>query len=282
MRSLKSALIAILAALLLVVPTATAQRGAEEIVQVAAPDGSGRMLPVRVFRPPGPGPFPLAIVNHGSPGAGKRGEIQLPVFRLMSDWLVARGYVVALPLRRGYGSVGGDWNEGYGRCSKPDYVTAGLETARDIEAVLGTMSGQAYVQKGRTIIVGQSAGGWGSLALASRNPPGVLGYVNFAGGRGGRQGNQPNQNCTPEELVRAAGRFGATARQPTLWLYTENDTYVAPALAQQMHQAFVRGGGRASFHLFPAVGEDGHRLISLREGREHWGPVVEKFLNELR
>jgi dienelactone hydrolase len=240
------------------------------------------MLPVRIFRPPGPGPFPLAIVNHGSPGGGKRGEVRLPVFRTLSDWLLARGYVVALPLRRGYGSVGGGWDEGFGRCNSPDYDKAGLETARDIEAVLAILSEQAYVQKGSAIIIGQSAGGWGTLALASRNPPGVLGHVNFAGGRGGRQGNQPNRNCTPAELVRAAARFGATARQPTLWLYAENDSFFAPALAQQMHHAFVRAGGRAAFHLFPAVGDDGHGLVSLREGVEHWAPVLEKFLRDLR
>ena len=32
-----------------------------------------------------------------------------------------------------------------------------------------------------------AAGGWATLALSSRNPRGVAGMINFAGGRGGRQ-----------------------------------------------------------------------------------------------
>ena len=39
--------------------------------------------------------------------------------------------------------------------------------------------------------------------------------------------------------------FGATPRFPTLWIYTANDTFFAPALAEQMHEAFSGSGGRA-------------------------------------
>ena len=253
-----------------------------DLMQVAAPDGSGRQLQVRVLRPAGEGPFPIAVINHGSPESGsERTEMQVPTFRVLSEWLLARGYLVALPLRRGYGVVGGRWDESYGRCERPDYVAAGLETARDIEAVIAALSNRPFVRKGKTVVFGQSAGGWGSLALASRNPPDVIAYVNFAGGRGGHRNGQPHSNCAPEELVRAAAQFGRSARQPTLWLYAENDSYFAPGLARQMQQAFVQAGGRANLHLLPPVGEDGHRLISVA-GAALWGPAVEKFLRDLR
>src|SRR5882757_6428184 len=44
------------------------------------------------------------------------------------DWK-QRGYMVALPLRRGYGETGGPWRENYGSCGNPDYYRAGLVTA---------------------------------------------------------------------------------------------------------------------------------------------------------
>jgi dienelactone hydrolase len=284
MSSFRLRFVAVFAAVLSVAPmsSALAQRQAGEVVRVTAPDDSGRVLPVRLFRPDGAGPFRLAIINHGSPRASERATVELPVFRQLSEWLLARGYAVALPLRRGYGEVGGKWDEGYGRCDRPDYVAAGTETARDIEAVLLSLTQRPDIQKDKVLVLGQSAGAWGSLAFASHNPPAVAAYVNFAGGRGGRRNGEPNRNCAPDALVNAAAKFGATVRQPTLWLYSENDTFFGPDLVQRMHAAFVGAGGKASLHMFPPVGEDGHRLIGVKEGKVHWEPVLDKFVRELR
>ena len=124
-------------------------------------------------------------------------------------------------------------------------------------------------------MIGQSAGGWGAVALASRNPE-LKGVVNFAGGRGGRVDNRPNNNCSPDRLVAAAGEFGRTARIPTLWLYAENDSYFAPQLSKRMVRAFVQAGGRAEYHLLAPIGEEGHRLIESEEAQ--WTPIVARFL----
>ena len=77
--------------------------------------------------------------------------------------LRARG----LPLRRGYGQTGGPWLENFGRCSSPDYYRAGLTTAQDIRTVIDYFRGRTEVQRDRILLVGWSAGGWGSLAAAS-------------------------------------------------------------------------------------------------------------------
>ena len=116
-------------------PAVTVETAAQEIVEVATV--SGPELRVRVFRPAGKGPFPLAIVNHGSPvDASQRSAMEFPIFPIASNWLLARGYAVALPLRRGYGETGGPWVEGYGSCRNPDYYRAGLATADDIQSAL--------------------------------------------------------------------------------------------------------------------------------------------------
>jgi dienelactone hydrolase len=274
----------VLVAALLVAPAdaQTAAPALREAATAPAPDASGRSLPITVRRPPGQGPFPLVIINHGSPSSRERPRMEAPVFSVITDWFVDRGYAVALPLRRGYGSVGGRWDEGYGACTNPDFYRAGIETARDIEAALATMLQKPYVAQRGAVIVGQSAGGWGTIAMAARPHPAIVGLVNFAGGRGGHRNEQPNANCAPDRLAAAAARFGRGARTPMLWIYTQNDSFFSPAIAQSMHKAFVASGGVATLHQLPAFGEDGHRLMAQRAGLPVWEPILDNFLKTLR
>jgi dienelactone hydrolase len=260
-------------------PAATVDSAGQEIIALPTPTGS--MLQTRVLRPAGREPFPLAIVSHGSPAdPSQRPTMAIPTFSSVSNWLVARGYMVALPLRRGYGQTGGPWLENFGRCSSPDYYRAGLTTAQDIRTVIDYFRGRTEVQRDRILLVGWSAGGWGSLAAASQSPPGVFAVINFAGGRGG--GHPQVGNCAPQRLVDAAGRYGSTARIPTLWLYAANDSFFAPALARKMSDAFVRAGGRAEYVALPAFGSDGHRLFGAADGRALWQAPVATFLETLK
>jgi dienelactone hydrolase len=236
-----------------------------------------------VFRPPGEGPFPLVVINHGTPqSAAHRVNLPAPVFTAASQWFAERGFAVVVPQRLGHGETGGPFLEDRGRCADPDYRRAGFGAARSIEAAIAYMTAQSFVRGTGIILVGQSAGGWGSLALASRNPSTVTAVINFAGGRGGRASDQPGNNCAPDRLVATAGLFGKTSRVPTLWIYTENDSYIGPALSKQMANAYRTAGGRIEFHLLPPFGSDGHRLLAAREGVPVWSPIVEKFLAGLK
>jgi dienelactone hydrolase len=257
---------------------ATVEAASQEIIGIRTP--SGAVLQTRVLRPTGAGPFPLAIVSHGSPpDPSQRPAMPVPTYASASNWLLQRGYMVALPLRRGYGETGGPWLENFGSCSSPDYYRAGLTTAEDIRAAIDFFRARSDVHRDRALLVGFSAGGWGSLAAASQHPPGVFAVVNFAGGRGGH--HPKVGNCAPQRLVAAAGRYGSTARIPTLWLYAANDSFFAPDLARKMFDAFVRAGGRAEFVALPAFGSDGHRVFGAADGRALWQPPVEKFLDGL-
>ncbi len=259
-------------------PAVTVETAAQEIVGIASK--TGVTLRVRVFRPPGPGPFPLAVVSHGSPpDPSQRPTMPVPTFASMSNWLLQRGYMVALPLRRGYGETGGPWLETYGACGNPDYYRAGLTSAEDIAAVIGFLRGRPEVERDRVLLIGFSAGGWGSIAAASKSPAGVFGVINFAGGRGG--GHPQVGNCTPERLVEAAARYGATTRIPALWLYAANNSFFSPDLSRRMFDAFVRAGGRGQYVALPAFGSDGHRVFGAPDGRALWQPHIEKFLATL-
>ena len=259
---------------------ATADGGQLWLVPTPVP---GLMARAAFFLPPGQGPFPLAVVAHGSeqdPGA--RAAAPQPSFPVLTAWLTAHGYAVLIAERPGHGKTGGPYLEDQGSCAAPDYVAAGNATADSIAAALAYAPNLPNVRAGSAILVGNSAGAWGDLALAARNPPGVKAVVVFAAGRGGHNGDRPLSNCAPDRLVSAAAVFGKSERLPTLWLYASNDTYFPPDLAQQLGDAFRGAGGNIEFHELPPVGTEGHGLIAADGSPPPWAPYVGAFLKAHR
>lgn len=249
---------------------ATVFRPGSDAEEAAVPVGLNGAAPARVRRP-------LVVINHGTDEA-TREAASMPIFYWLSRWFLERGYVVMLPQRRGHGATGGELAEGRDRCSNPDHLGAGQTAADDISAALHYMAKQPFIDPLRTIVVGVSSGGWASLALAARNPAPVRMVVNFAGGRGGHAGGRANVVCGQDRLVEAARSFGRTARVPTLWLYSRNDSYFGPDLAQAMARAWHDGGGDAELRLLPSYGRDGHGLADDRAGWELWGAELDQFL----
>ena len=242
----------------------------------------GHALRATVFRPhDAPGavstPRPLVVINHGTSSA-TRLSVSMPVYYWLSRWFVERGYVVALPQRRGHGATGGRLAEAVGSCANPDHERSGAIAADDIEAVVNFLSNEPFVAPRKTIVVGISTGGWAALALASRNPINVSGIINIAGGRGGYAGGKPNAVCGERKLIQAVAAYGRTARIPSLWLYAENDTYFGPKLANAMAEAWRAGGADAKLHILPAYGTDGHNIANDRAGWDVWGGMTDSFL----
>jgi dienelactone hydrolase len=195
-----------------------------------------------------------------------------------AQWFLTRGYVVAFPLRRGYGATGGEWAETYGGCDRADYFHAGLETARDIDAAVQAVTTLPFVIPDHVVIVGQSAGGWGTIAYDSIPHPRVVGFIVMAGGRGGHLHDRPNQNCHPEKLAAAAARYGATATTPMLWVYALNDTFFNSKIAQALDNSFTAAGGRADFEQPSRFDNEGHHLFFGAGGSAIWGSLIERYL----
>jgi dienelactone hydrolase len=274
------------AAAALVVAAAGPERALarEALYSVPLVDAGGRttLLKTRICRPDSDGPATLVVINHGSPpNARERPKMKLGgCEQEAAQWFLRRGYVVAFALRRGYGETGGPWAEDFGGCSHADYFRAGLETARDIDAVVRFATGLPFVRHQAAVVVGQSAGGWGTIAYDSVAHDAVGAFVVMAGGRGGHRDDRPNNNCRPELLIESAGRYGATAATPMLWIYTANDSYFAPDLARGMWQAFSKAGGKADLEQPGAYDDDGHHLFFGPGGSAVWGPLVERYLTE--
>ena len=241
-----------------------------------------------VVHPASNGPFPLVVMNHGVLlDAKQRSFFPLVEFRDAAFWFARQGYMVVAPVGPGYGGGGFDVPERglfgpffshVGPCEKPNFRGAGLAIATLDGWIIDYMIARKVVQPEKVIVVGQSAGGWGAIALSSQNPSSVRAIITFAAGRGGRVGGKPNNNCAPDKLVEATAAFGKTSRIPMLWLYSENDTYFGPVLAERMHEAFTAAGGDAEYHMLAPVSGDGHFLIHSADAMPQWTSLVLDFL----
>ena len=242
-----------------------------------------------VVHPVGNGPFPLVVMNHGvALDQRERSFFPLVEFRDAAMWFAKRGYMVVAPAG-GYGGAALDNPERgiyslfyskIGGCDNPNFRDAGFAAAVMDKWIIDYMTAQKLIVPDKVMVVGQSAGGWGALALSSQNIPGVRAIIAFAAGRGGHVDGKPNNNCAPDRLVSATAELGRTARTPTLWIYTENDTFFGPALSKRMHDAYTAAGGNAEYHLLPPFGSDGHFLIDSPDAIPLWAPLVGPFLDK--
>lgn len=256
----------------------------EQVVRVPARVGEQQWsLVATTYHPAGEGPFPLIVLNHGSPGSADERAIMgryrhIPQIREF----INRGFAVIVPMRRGYGDTGGEWAERFGACRAPDYYRAGQESAKDVIAAVEYAQGLPFVKRDRVILVGQSAGGIASIAAASANPPGVVAVVNFAGGRGGRPYTHPGEPCVASAMTEAIGKFARTVRVPVLWHYAENDQFFAPHHVKAWFKAFEEAGAKGVLVMQPPFQWDGHGIFGAAGGLPIWTAAFDRFLKEIQ
>ena len=232
-----------------------------------------------LFRPPGDGPFPLAVIAHASTqNVVRRAQMPQPEYRALAAWLVARGFAVLVPERPGHGATGGKYLEDQGGCDEADYAKSGRATADEIAAAVGLVRTQPFIRPDGLVVIGHSAGAWGALALASEDPKNVAAIIAFAPGRGGHANDLSNQVCAPHTLKAAAAEFGKAARVKVTWLVAANDSYFSPTLSRQLADAFRGAGGKADFRVLPAYGGEGHWLPETEGGVKLAGPELDRVL----
>ena len=232
-----------------------------------------------LFRPPGDGPFRLAVIAHASTQIGLlRSQSPQPEYRALAAWLVARGFAVLVPERPGHGATGGKYLEDQRGRDEADYSHAGRATAEEIMTALNYLRGQAFIRQDGAVVVGHSAGGWGALALAGEDPAAVSAIVLFAPGRGGHANDFPNRVCAPHTLIASAGEFGHGAHVPVSWLVAANDSYFSPEFSRKLADAFRLGGGKVDFRVLAAAGSEGHWLPETEAGVKIAGPGLDRAL----
>jgi dienelactone hydrolase len=240
------------------------------VLVVPSAQGPSLLLQVTVFKPDGPGPFPLAVMNHGK----DLGDPKLqPRYRsaYLARYFLSRGYAVVLPTMRGFAGSDGEFRPP--RCGAE---RLGLTEAMDIAAVIDFMAQEPYVDPNRVIVAGQSFGGWNALAFGTLGDRRVKGLLNFAGGV-----HEPNCSSWEDRLIEGAEDFGSHTRIPSLWFYGDNDGTFPPSVWHSMHSHYVAAGGPAELVAYGRFISDAHNMIGSIEGFAIWMPKVDAFLAKL-
>jgi hypothetical protein len=140
--------------------SAQGHRVSERVPTGVFEHGEEITLEMVTFKPPGLGPFPTLVFNHGSTGIGN--DPALFTSTVTSPALAKhfndRGWMIVFPQRRGRGKSGGLYDEGFepdrSRYSDdPRYALPGFEHAlRDVACVVDHLLARDDVDRARLLI----------------------------------------------------------------------------------------------------------------------------------
>jgi carboxymethylenebutenolidase len=250
---------------------------------VVVPSGA-RELRALVWRPPGRGPFPGVLFNHGSGHAAgtadgrpdqRHPELLGPVF-------ARHGYVFLYLFRRGDGLSAGQGVPSGDRM-EAELSTKGQEARNRLQLELlegdekeDALAGLAFlralteVDPGRVAVAGVSFGGSLTLLVAERDRR-LRAAVVFAAAGYSWERSPPLR----ARLLAAVGRTEA----PVFLIHAANDYSVEPGRALGAEMA--RLGRPHRVEIYPAVGrtpDEGHDFVDL--GIATWEHDVFDFLDE--
>ena len=223
---------------------------------------------------------PVALITHGQAAEAERRErVSARASLRTAREFARRGWLAVVVVRRGFGGSGGKQPYVLRGCRNGAYAPALDDQANDLEAALKAIARRPDADVNQVVALGVSVGGATVLNLAARNPPGLRAVINVSGGirTSPREGGPP-VTCKPEDLTPVFAGFGERTRVPSLWLYAENDSFFPGDYVRQLHETYVVKGGRADFHMFEPIGEDGHMMFGNHDGMLRWIPALDRFL----
>lgn len=238
--------------------------------EIAFPSGP-HSLKGWLHLPPGPGPFPCLITNHGSGITKGTDDVSRPgTAALLMSW----GIASFLPHRRGYGASSGPaWREevtaDYGT---PDYDTqlaARLDAeSDDVLAALDVVASLPEIDPAHIGVMGSSFGGTTSLLAAAKTPRFTC-AIDFAGAA-------MNWDRTPG--LRAL-MIEATLKltMPVFFIQAMNDHSIRPTI--ELARASASLNKVMQGRIYPPFGvnpTEGHLLES--RGPVIWADDVRHFL----
>lgn len=246
--------------------SASAGRFAPELVTF--PSGA-LTLHGYLFRPPGQGPFPAIVFNHGSePEPGPKTD--------QAAFYVAHGFVLFVPHRRGQGSSkdAGTYVDKAFDPAKPDapaFTDALVAQNDDVMAAVAYVAALPYVDKQRVAMVGCTYGGIETLLAAERGT-GLVAAVDFAAGTVMWKRTAPLR-----ERLKTAAR---NAKIPVFLLQAENDFDTTPT--RVLSEEMKRAGKPMKVHIYPPSGSGPIGGFTFCAGGEHppWGDEVLAFLTD--
>jgi carboxymethylenebutenolidase len=234
-------------------------------------ESDGRSLKGYFYRPPGEGPFPCMITNHGSTIEQGTTDVCRPGVAAV---LMAWGVASFLPHRRGYGnSPGIPWREQvaaeYGTRAYDERLAGRLDDeSDDVVAALDAMTRRPEVDPAHIGVMGSSFGGTVTLLAAAKSAR-LRCAVEFAGAAM----NWERASRLRALMLDAASRL----TQPIFFIQAANDYSIRPTIELA---ASLEGTGKVvQSRIYPDFGltrDEGHLLYI--QGPAYWGDDVRRFL----
>jgi len=228
-----------------------------------------------LYQPPGPGPFPAVLWNHGSepdPGGG-------PQFDSVAAVFVPAGFAVFAPMRRGHSDSQGEYiRESIQQESSLHGQAAGLrlgvhllETSQvdDQLAGLAFLKRQPFVDTTRLVVAGCSFGGIQTIFGAARHvgyraavpiSPAALSW-----------NNSPDLQTRLKDAV-------SKIDIPVFVIQPAKDASLEPA--RVLGPILTRGNAANRVKVFPAIGPEGQQAHCFggAQGMHIWGPEAVAFV----
>lgn len=233
--------------------------------------GAGRALKGYLFLPPGDGPFPCMICNHGSGIEQGSLDISRPGNgALLMSW----GIASFLPHRRGYGnSPGPAWrtevSAEYGTAEYAAQLLMRLDgESDDIIAALDHVSALPEINADHIGVMGSSFGGTTTLFAASKDPRFTC-AINFAGAAM----NWDRAPALRLGMTEAASKL----TMPLFLIQAANDYSIRPTL--ELAASLENSPYPVESKVYPAFGinpNEGHLFES--RGAQFWADDVRRFL----
>jgi carboxymethylenebutenolidase len=224
-----------------------------------------------LYLPPGKGPFPCLITNHGSTIEKGTLDVSRPgTAALLMSW----GIASFLPHRRGYGnSEGPAWREEVtGTYGTPEYDAQLVERldkeSDDVLAALALLRRHPSIDRQHMGVFGSSFGGTTTLFAASKSRD-LTCAVDFAGAA-------MNWDKTPA-LRAAMTKAALQLTMPIYLIQAANDYSIRPT--KELSAALSEAGKPMESRLYPDFGfnnYEGHLLE--RGGAQLWAAEVRSFL----
>lgn len=266
----------IIAPALMTMSCVTAAQSMETVwIPLPSAQSHGRapiQLEATIYRPKGPGPFPVVIFSHGSSG-GPIPASYTETAKSFAAFLNERHIALVIPMRSGRGKSEGDNNEEPSRCTT-QAASSGIDNASAaLRATTEFLRTQHWAAMHAVILAGHSRGGLLSVVYAANHPAIARGVINFAGG-------WKNDTCGAIDVnTPLFAQAGQKSTVPNLFIYGHGDGFYADSSIQAYVAAFKDSGADVDFRFYTLEGINGHAIF--HKGLPLWKRDLDAFFIKL-
>ncbi len=258
--------------------TASFELTAPETIRFTSFDG--HRIPAFWFTPDSAAPWPVVVDVHGGPESQRR-----PGFTPLTQFFVSLGYAVLSTNVRGSTGYGKDY-------SHLDDIEKRLDSVADLDAAVKWLKERRDVDANRIVVMGQSYGGFMTLAALVEYPEhwaagvdvvGIANFVTFLDRTGPwRRKHRAAEYGDPDRHRAILERISPIhkvdrIRAPLMVIHGRNDPRVPLYETEQMVEAINGRGGVVEMIVFD---DEGHGMSKRKNKITAYGAVA-RFLQNL-